>query len=445
MLSLFSVPFFILLNTGAVTGLSSMNVEMIPKIARYLHIHYIVVIVDDMENTNTKQKHDLVKGSAPALLIEAAETRNLVNLLKKGSKQWAVFTVLEPSVLRTFLKNITQEYDEVLKNTVWFFWMKNKGLDFPANLIEFDSNVNLLVVEENILEIAEVYNIEIDNEIKLIENTFARYSFGQGFDISISDKWIRRSDLYGLTFKAIYGPEPGYTELNRNLKECSPRNINKIDWSGMIPDIFESLALSLNFTYKLLRSRDRNWGSFDPDSGTWNGAVKDLMEGEADIGIGIYITQSRSTVVDFSSTILSSISVFLVSSLPSYSFDIFIRPFDPLTWIVIHTSILLLAIFLTLILKIGNEREIREFRPKKSLIFVFGTLSALAARRWSITPLNCSGRFVNTFLFIFQQYYFQDLVFYYRYHRLPHTLALESLSNFPPVRSDPLQPILHLR
>ena len=61
------------------------------------------------------------------------------------------------------------------------------------------------------------------------------------------------------------------------------------EWFGMVPDIFNSLAKQLNFTYSIAMSRDRNWGSLDKESGEWNGIIRDILDGEADIEEGAQV------------------------------------------------------------------------------------------------------------------------------------------------------------
>ena len=82
----------------------------------------------------------------------------------------------------------------------------------------------------------------------------------------------------------------------------------------MIPDIYNSLAEKINFTYTLQMARDGQWGTIDKvtktrlkdfirrfQHGNWTGGVRDIMDGVADIGSAPFTaSQIRSTVVDFS-------------------------------------------------------------------------------------------------------------------------------------------------
>ena len=117
------------------------------------------------------------------------------------------------------------------------------------------------------------------------------------------------------------------------------------------------------------------------------------MDGVADLApIDMAISHIRSTAVDFSIPIISSHTVFLVSTQPSYSWDIFSRPFHGFTWLVLYATIFLVTVFLALVTRLGREENIGEFRLMKCFIFVYGAFSALAARRWSTTPIKTSGR-----------------------------------------------------
>ena len=161
----------------------------------------------------------------------------------------------------------------------------------------------------------------------------------------------------------------------------------------MFPDIFEALAESLNFSFALMPSRDGQWGSYDATTDSWNGAVKDLMEGVADLApISMFTSHIRSTVIDFSIPIKSTRTVFLVSVQPSFSWDIFSRPFHYITWIFLYVTILFVAFFLAIVTRFGREENQEEFRLMKSFTFVYGAFSALAARRWSTTPMRTPGR-----------------------------------------------------
>ena len=68
------------------------------------------------------------------------------------------------------------------------------------------------------------------------------------------------------------------------MYDATPRNLKKnFYWTGLVPQVFESLADKLNFTFDLYLSRDGNWGSRNSKTGQWNGLIKDLIDDVADI------------------------------------------------------------------------------------------------------------------------------------------------------------------
>ncbi len=53
--------------------------------------------------------------------------------------------------------------------------------------------------------------------------------------------------------------------------------------SGLIPDILEAMRVILNFTYTVKQPPDKSWGSVN-ENGDWNGMVRQLIDGQSDIG-----------------------------------------------------------------------------------------------------------------------------------------------------------------
>ena len=291
-----------------------------------------------------------------------------------------------------FLKNLSSKDDSVLRHSTWFLWQEgNDTIKMENEWVRYDSDISILESHTNHIKFKEVYSINPKGRI--YENVYGEYHETLGFKWTEKNKWIRRMDLQGFQFRAIMLWDPGYTGIDQTISSFSPRNIDKVPWFGLFPEIFESLAHSMNFTYSLRSSRDGVFGTFDTDTGEWNGAIKDLIEGVADLGaISMFVSNIRSTAIDFSIPIYESYSVFLVSSQPSYSWDIFTKPFHSSTWLILYILIVCASIFLATVAKIGRDEKIEEFGLRKCFTFVFGAFSALAARRWSVTPKKISGR-----------------------------------------------------
>ena len=71
----------------------------------------------------------------------------------------------------------------------------------------------------------------------------------------------------GSVLRVTYLTTPGYLEIDDRVP-CHQRNGDcSIRWTGYIPDIFNHLAESLDFTYHLQYSRDGKFGTKDNKSG----------------------------------------------------------------------------------------------------------------------------------------------------------------------------------
>ena len=168
----------------------------------------------------------------------------------------------------------------------------------------------------------------------------------------------------------------------------------------MIPDIFNSIAKQLNFTYSIAMSRDRNWGSLNKENGEWNGIIRDIVDGEADIGVAfLTITKTRSEATDFMIPFYSVLYGFFISKESSYSWTAYFEPFTYNAWIALSLMIIVIALSLALVAKVGNDKYINEFTVEKCFVFVFGAFGSFSIRRWSVSPVNTSSRLVYFYTF----------------------------------------------
>ncbi len=72
-------------------------------------------------------------------------------------------------------------------------------------------------------------------------------------------------------------------------------------FSGEFGDIVKTLQTKLNFTLEMVCSADGKYGGYDKATDSWNGMVRMLMDGKADmINTAFSHTKVRSAVVDFS-------------------------------------------------------------------------------------------------------------------------------------------------
>ena len=65
----------------------------------------------------------------------------------------------------------------------------------------------------------------------------------------------------------------------------------KYDIVGSFPDLLNTLAYTMNFTYTMAKPPDNKWGGQAPD-GTWNGMMNQVVNGKIDFGKHMYLSSS---------------------------------------------------------------------------------------------------------------------------------------------------------
>ena len=129
------------------------------------------------------------------------------------------------------------------------------GFDFKGKLLPLTNDIT-----EHAYNLRKVHNYCELNRVATNITEIKRFTNGSWN--STSCLLIKKDDLNGAELKTVYLEEVGYLVIDETLTDfVDERNLNKVPWVGIIPGVFQSLANSLNFTYKLSKSRDKNWGA----------------------------------------------------------------------------------------------------------------------------------------------------------------------------------------
>ena len=303
------------------------------------------------------------------------------------------FSILNLNTTKAFVEKSLLINSTLLSKSTWFLWMSDRGakLDWNSSSIQLDSDLNILEEAGSHIDIKEFFSLKTYG--KIYENKYGVYDYSSGLVMPEKLKWRRRNNLLGTELKGIVLKSTGVLALDKSMTSFSTRNINQVPHSGIFPDILESMAESLNFTFALKPSRDKKWGARNQITEKWNGAIKDIQDGIVDFApISMSITWIRSTAIDFSKPILAADHVFMIGSHTAYSWNTFNNPFSNLAWLILYIFIFFVSLFFTFIAKFSREKKIDEFRLRKCFTFVYGAFSGFAARRWSVTPMMISGR-----------------------------------------------------
>lgn len=103
-----------------------------------------------------------------------------------------------------------------------------------------------------------------------------------------------------LTMKSKYDPSIGCTQGIKCIAYIDNRNYTQHCCYGLAIDILTYVKGELEFEPLVYFVRDGNYGAKNVTSNQWNGIVRDLIIGEADISIDLMTNEARSEVVDFS-------------------------------------------------------------------------------------------------------------------------------------------------
>ena len=214
----------------------------------------------------------------------------------------------------------------------------------------------LLVSEENLSPDAianslnEIKGIRFDSLIFVYANEtsiFEVYRITNGSNVVVSfvtdltkSLWERRNNLQGHALKVTYAINKPYVYFK------APDNV----LTGANIRILELIQKTLNFSLELYEVADKKFGSLDPDTGQWNGVIRELIEGKADLTCAdLSMTKERSAVVSFAASHYTSENrLYMQRPQQSLNWLTFIEVFSINYWLGVGITFNLLAIGLVL-------------------------------------------------------------------------------------------------
>lgn len=83
-------------------------------------------------------------------------------------------------------------------------------------------------------------------------------------------------------------------------KDSADKLSGNDQFEGYAVDLIREIAKVLGFNYTIRLVPDGRYGSFNKDTGEWDGMVRELLEQRADLSAGdLTITYEREQIVDF--------------------------------------------------------------------------------------------------------------------------------------------------
>lgn len=162
-------------------------------------------------------------------------------------------------------------------------------------------------------------------------------------------------------------------------------------WEGYCVDLIRELSQIRNFKYelKVLEGESPSHGTRN-DKGEWNGLIRELIDGKADISVAdLTITYERESVVDFTMPFMSLGIGILVKKPTKASPKLFefMLPLAPEVWIYLITALFGVTLFLFMVARFSPyewqnphpceedaEELSNDFTMKNTLWFTIGCL-----------------------------------------------------------------------
>ncbi|CAG7727938.1 unnamed protein product, partial [Allacma fusca] len=185
-------------------------------------------------------------------------------------------------------------------------------------------------------------------------------------------------------------------------------------FEGYAVELVQNLANMYGFDFEIIPVRDGKYGSQDSKTGEWNGMVREVMDGDADIAVAdLTVNKQRAAALDLSMPFMSlGISIlFVAPKAKPPSLLSFIAPMENQVWLFVCIAIAgtTLTMFLCARLTpyewivphpcIDDPDELEnEFTLRDSFFFVLGTYLCQGA---AIAPKTASTRMVAGFWWLF--------------------------------------------
>ena len=138
--------------------------------------------------------------------------------------------------------------------------------------------------------------------------------------------------------------------------------------------MLEQISELVGFNYVIELVPDRNYGAKNLTTGEWNGLVKELMDGTADIAIGaMTINFAREEVIDFTKPFMNlgiSILFKIPSGKPTRLFS-FMNPLAVEIWLYVLAAYVMVSFTLFVMARYMGQKKGNPVNVLKSTSFPY--------------------------------------------------------------------------
>ncbi|XP_028411022.1 glutamate receptor ionotropic, kainate 2-like isoform X2 [Dendronephthya gigantea] len=151
------------------------------------------------------------------------------------------------------------------------------------------------------------------------------------------------------TFKIVTIQEPPFS-----IKAAGNATGNEA-WDGYCMDLLNELAQRLEFNYVLHGSYDGNFGGKSAETQEWNGMVREITDGKADMAVAAFtISSLRQEVIDFTIPYIDlGLTVIMKKKESEKGLLAFMDPFTNDVWFLLFCSTMYVGLVLTICSKLS--------------------------------------------------------------------------------------------
>ena len=133
------------------------------------------------------------------------------------------------------------------------------------------------------------------------------------------------------------------------LKETALKLTGNDRFEGFGIELIQKLSEKLGFNYTFRLQEDGAYGSFNKDTGEWNGMIRELMDDRADLAItDLTITSDRESAADFTMPFMN-LGISILFQKPQKeppSLFSFMSPFSKEVWLYLAVALFLVSLSL---------------------------------------------------------------------------------------------------
>ncbi|XP_033607020.1 glutamate receptor 1-like [Cryptotermes secundus] len=283
----------------------------------------------------------------------------------------------------------------VMADAVWLLFLE-KSVDQFFEDVYIPVDCEFLVAQRrggNVVLLTEIYRM--DKGLPLQHKEFGIWN-QSGLHASRESLVRRRSHFHGFTITATSINSPPLVLMDEEKTEMK---------GGLFGSVWTRLERRLNFTTRYVIPSLRSWGTVFANN-TTTGVLGVLADGQAEVGVfHMIMTSRRIDVMDFSIPLLSPKFHIFVRQPDGLQlqWNTYLAPLSRTLWLTIVLLILLIALFLSKLQRLGRrhgiaEKTLERFWFRDCLFFIFGAVCQQGAEVQSPQLTSCRVVYLTTYL-----------------------------------------------